>query len=390
MSIDVAMARADTPGAAKIIHLNNAGASLPPTPVLDAVIEHLRLEAAIGGYEAANARAEALRAVRGSTARLIGARPSEIALLDSATRAWQLAFYSVDLRPGDRVLTTTSEYPSNAIAFLHRARARGVRVEVVPDDVNGTLDVAALADMLDERVKLVAINHVPTSNGLINPAARVGELTRRHGILYLLDACQSVGQLPIDVAEIGCDLLSATGRKFLRAPRGTGFLYASSTVVERLDPPMLDLDSAVWTGQDSFQVASDARRFESWECAVAARLGLGAASDYALRLGLAAIHDRVRSLAERLRAALGRQPEITLFDRGERRSGIVVFAHQRHPADTLVARLREAGVNTWVTRPSASRFDVAARSVDAAVRASVHYYNTEDEVDTLATLLRTM
>jgi selenocysteine lyase/cysteine desulfurase len=390
MAIDVAMARADTPGAAKVAHLNNAGASLPPSAVLDTVIDHLRLEAAIGGYEAASARAEAISGVRDSIARLIGAESDEIALTESATRAWQLAFYAVDLRPGDRVLTTTSEYPSNAIAFLHRARARGVRIEVVPDDATGTLDVAALADMLDERVKLVAINHVPTHNGLVNPAEQVGELTRRHNILYLLDACQSVGQMPVDVTAIGCDLLSATGRKFLRAPRGTGFLYASARVVERLDPPVLDLDGATWTTPDSYQLAPNARRFESWECAVAARLGLGVAAEYAMGLGLAAIGDRVRSLADRLRAALRRQPEITLVDRGERPSGIVVFTHQRHPAQTVVARLREAGVNTWVTRPSASRFDAASRAVEQAVRASVHYYNTEDEVDTLAALLRTM
>lgn len=384
MGIDVAKARADTPGVETVAHLNNAGASLPPRPVVDTMIEHLRLEATIGGYEAATARADALDAVYDSVAALVNARRDEIALTESATRAWQLAFYSIDLRPGDRILTSAAEYPSNAIAFLQRARATGARVEVVPDDESGALDVAALAATLDDDVKLVAVNHVPTCNGLVNPAEAVGELTRRHGALYLLDACQSVGQLPVDVEAIGCDLLSATGRKFLRGPRGAGFLYVSRRVVADIEPVVLDLDSAVWTAPDAYEIAAGARRFEAWECGVAGRLGLGVAAEYATGLGLAAIEERVTALASRLRAALGAVAGVRLHDRGARRCGIVVFSHPRRSAEQVVAALRERRINVWPTSPAAARFDPAGRDVPTAVRASVHYYNTEDEIDQVA------
>jgi cysteine desulfurase/selenocysteine lyase len=251
LPLDVDRARAETPGCRSVTHFNNAGASLPPEPVLEAVIGHLRLEAAVGGYEAAAARPEEIEHTYDAVAALLGAHRDEIALVENATRAWDMAFYALPLEPGDRILTTSSEYASNVIAFLQLARRKGVRVEVVPDDASGQLDAGALRELLDERVKLIAVNHVPTHNGLVNPAAEIGKVAKEAGVPYLLDACQSVGQMPVDVHEIGCDLLSATGRKFLRAPRGTGFLYAAAPFLERLEPPFLDLHAAEWAAPES-------------------------------------------------------------------------------------------------------------------------------------------
>src|SRR6266540_6334435 len=301
LPLDVDRARAETPGCRSVVHLNNAGASLPPQPVLDAVIDHLRLEASIGGYEAAADQGPAIEHAYDALAGLLGARREEIALVENATRAWDMAFYALPLGPGDRILTATSEYASNVIAFLQVARRSGVSVEVVPDDSSGQLSVDALRAMLDERVKLIAVNHVPTHNGLVNPAAEIGKVAREAGVTYLLDACQSVGQMPVDVAEIGCDLLSATGRKFLRGPRGTGFLFVSERVLETMEPAFLDLLGATWTGPDSYKVRPGARRFENWESSLAGQAGLGAAAAYARSWGLEAIAARVRQLAEGLR-----------------------------------------------------------------------------------------
>lgn len=383
--IDVERLRADTPGCDNVLHFNHAGASLPPAPVTEAVIDHLRLEEDIGGYEASELNAGLLEATYDAIARLVGGRPDEVALLENATRAWDMAAYGLGLGPGDRVLTGTAEYVSNMIAFLHQAKRNGVVVDVVPDDADGQLDVDALAAMIDGRTRLIAVTHCPTYNGLVNPAAEVGRVARDHGITYLLDACQSAGQLPLDVGELGCDLLSATGRKFLRGPRGTGFLWVRRELLGRLDPPFLDLQAATWTGPDTYELRDDARRFETWESYVAGRIGLGVAVDYALAVGLAEIAARVDAVATRLRAALADVEGVTVHDRGSTRSGIVTFSTGRTAATAVKAALRARKINVSTSSAEVARLDPMWDSVEAVVRASVHYLTTDDEIGQLVT-----
>jgi len=262
------------------------------------------------------------------------------------------------------------------------AKRRGVSVEAVPSDAEGGFDVAALERMIDERVRLVAVSHLPTHGGLVNPAAAIGEVTRRHGILYLLDACQSVGQMPIDVDAIGCDMLAATGRKYLRGPRGTGFLYVRRSRLAELEPPFIDQHAAHWTGADRYELRADAKRFENWESYVAGRLGLKAAVDYALEIDVARMWPRIRDLAARLRGELAGVPGVVVRDQGPELSGIVTFTREDQPAAALSARLRARGINTSVTDGPA-HLDRHRRTYGPAVRASIHAYNTENELDRL-------
>lgn len=380
MTIDIATARRDTPGAEKVLHFNNAGAGLTPQPVLDRVVRHLNDEATMGGYEAAAAAYDDYERTYDAIAALIGCEREEVALIENATRAWDMAFYAFPFKPGDRILTAQAEYASNYIAYLQVARRTGVTVDPIPNDESGQLSVAALADMVGPDVKLIAITHVPTNGGLINPAAEVGKIAREAGIPFLLDACQSAGQLPLDVEAIGCDMLSATGRKYLRGPRGTGFLYVRRALVETLEPPFLDLHSADWTGRDEYEIRKDARRFETWEGNIAAKIGLGVAVDYALRWGLDAIAARVIDLAAQLRERLGAMPGVTLRDLGEHRCGIVTFTLDGLSPAEIQAKLKDQGINVAVSPRNFTRLDMDARALDAVARASVHYYNTEDEV----------
>ena len=380
-TFDLARARRETPGCEKVVHFNNAGAALMPQPVLEAVVNYLQLEADIGGYEAKNRELEAVEHVYDAAARLIKCTPEEIAFIENATRAWDMAFYSIPFQAGDRILTAKAEYSSNYIAYLQVARRTGAVVEAIPNDEHGQVSITALRNMIDERVKLISITHVPTHGGLVNPAAEIGKVAREAGVLYLLDACQSVGQMPIDVKEIGCDILSTTGRKYLRGPRGTGFLYVRRELIEQLEPPFLDLHAATWVANDRYEIRNDARRFENWEMYYAGKAGLGVAIEYALSWGLETIETRVKMLAEQLRSRLSALGFVTILDLGVERCGIVTFNVEGISAVEVQRQLQEEGINVTVSSEESSRLDLAARQISELVRASVHYYNSEQEVD---------
>lgn len=347
----------------------------------DTVVDHLRREAEIGGYRAANERLADLAGVKDAIATLLHTTPDTVALSDSATRAWSDFFYAVPLRPGDRILVSGADYASNAIAALQRARATGARVEQIPNDEVGRLDPDALAAMMDERVRLVSLLHVPTNGGLVNPVAAAARIAREAGALVVLDACQSAGQLPLDVTELGVDALSATGRKWLRGPRGTGFLYLRPELAAAMEPGRLDLHSAAWTGPDEYRMAPDASRFEFWEHDVAARLGLGAAVRYLLDLGPDAVYAAIAERAEYLRGALGELRGVTVRDLGVEHSGIVSFTVAGTVPVEVRDRLLGKDITVTVSHRGSTLLDMTARGLDSVVRASPHCFVDRAELD---------
>jgi cysteine desulfurase/selenocysteine lyase len=384
--IDIAAVRADTPGSRDRVFLDNAGSSLPPTPVLDEVIGHLRREAQVGGYVAAAQRDADLEHGYQVFAELLDCEPDEIAFTDSATRSWLTLQDAVPLTRGDRVLISEVEYGANAVALLRRAEETGATVEIVPSDESGALSVPALRELLDERVRLLSLVHVPSNGGLVNPVREATEAAHEAGALVLLDACQSVGQLPVRVGELGVDLLSGTGRKWLRGPRGTGFLVARRSVADRLRPRLIDHIAATWLAPHEYRLRTDARVFELFESDVAGRLGLITAAEYALRLGLDRIAERIGTLAARARTGLAALPGVLVRDLGVNQCGIVTFTVAgRSPARVREA-LRTRGITVTVSPPGTSLLDMTARGLsDGVVRASPHYFATEDEIDRLVT-----
>ena len=376
----LARIRAETPGIGHSTHLLACGSSLTPQPVLDAVLDHLKLEAEIGGYEAHAARLDQLDGVYGKVAGHINAKPHEIALVENATVAWCQAFYAMDLPKGSRVLTCESEYVSNYLAFLQRQKRDGFEIEVIPSDAAGAVDCDALEAAMGPDVALIAVTGVPTSGGLVNPAARIGGIARKHGVPFLLDACQAAGQLPMDVEALGCDFLSATGRKFLRGPRGTGFLYVSDRWIERLEPPFVDLHAAEWVARDRYELRKDARRFENWEFAYALVAGLGAAVDYADAVGIHAIEARVKHLADHTRALVDATPGLQVRDNGHERCGIVSLEARGQDATALVDEMGRQGFAIGTSGRSSTRIDYEKRDLPTLIRIAPHYYNTEDEI----------
>ena len=391
-SIDINVMRADTPGCENVVHLSNAGSSLPTFGTLEAQIGYLRLEASIGGYEAMDAASGDLDNFYSAAGSLLNCSPHEISFVSGASEAWWRAFLAVDLKPGDRVLVGASEFQSAAFGLM-QARQRGIQVDMIPNDQTGHVDVSALEALLDSSVKLVGLTQIAMSNGLVNPAAEIGEIVAQSDALYLLDACQAVGQMPVDVEALKCDFLTATGRKWLRGPRGTGILYVKDSIVGDLaDPVFVDGRSALWDSTNTYRHLSGSARFELGEANHSGKVGFGVAIDYALDLGLGVIEHRVRSLAEQLRFELRALPGVTVTDIGPDLCGIVTFTADAMPAAEISAALRRRGINTASPGASNSRWMFEAMGVESVVRASPHYYNTEEEVDhmvgELTTILR--
>lgn len=382
--------RKETKGVADLIHFNNAGAALPPDPVRKTVIDYLEEEMTQGGYETKEKYSETFENAYASIARFLNAGPQEIAFMENATAAWHAAFYAIDFRDGDEILISQADYSSYYLTYLHFKRKLDIRVKMAPNDEHGQVDVQALESMVGPKTRVIALGHIPTNSGLVSPAVAVGEVARKHNLIYLLDACQSAGQVPLDVKQLGCDVLSAAGRKYIRGPRGTGFLYVSDRVRGELTPSLVDLHSALWTSTNTYEFREDARKFENWESNYAGILGLKVAIDYAMEVGMERIWHRIQFLGTKLREAILDIPGAAIHDSGEVKGGIVSFTLQGHSATAIKAYLRDHRVNvSWMDQPSA-RLELEAKGIEELVRASVHYYNTEAEIELFAHLLRAL
>jgi selenocysteine lyase/cysteine desulfurase len=383
--MNVAELRADTPGCAHRIHLNNAGASLMPAPVISAIRDHFELEATIGGYEAAAEAKPAIDRAYEDVAGLLGTSPDRIAFTEHATASFVSALSSIPFERGDLIVTTRNDYVSNQIQYLSLAHRFGVELVRAPDSEEGGVDLAAMEELIHrKRPMLVAVTHVPTNSGLVQDVASIGRMCRARDILYLVDGCQSVGQMPVDVEAIGCDFFSATSRKYLRGPRGAGFLYVSDRVLDRgLEPLFPDMRAADWISEDLYQPAPDARRFESFEFAWSLVLGTAAAARYASALGLEAIRDRARSLAADLRGRLAALDGVTVLDRGPELGATVSVDVRGHSPEHLVTELRRRGINTGAQSRMDALIDYGAKRVEGALRVSPHYYNDETDLDAL-------
>jgi selenocysteine lyase/cysteine desulfurase len=382
--------RADTPAAdAGRIHLNNAGASLMPTPVIEAVRDHLELEATMGGYEAADAVRADIRDTYDTIAELIGAAARNIAIVENATVAFAQALSAFDFEPGDTLLTTRNDYISNQLMYLSLAKRRGLRIVRAEDLSEGGVDPDSVRQMIrQQRPKLVALTWVPTNSGLVQPAAAVGEICADAEVPYVIDACQAVGQLPIDVRALNCDFLSATARKFLRGPRGIGFLHVSDRMLQDGRYPLLvDMQGARWIEADEFELIDTAQRFENWEFSYALILGLRAAAQYAVHIGLDCIKTTIGQLASYARQRLSSLDGVRVLDRGEHLCGIVTAEVANHDAREIVMRLREEAINTSATMREFAVLDMDDKRAETALRVSPHYYNTRREIDILVSAL---
>jgi selenocysteine lyase/cysteine desulfurase len=380
---DVDRLRADTPGCTHRVHFNNAGAGLMPEPVLRAMLEHLQLEAEIGGYEAAEERAAAVADFYAATAALLNCRPENIAVAPSATDAYSRALSSIPFATGDVILTTRDDYVSNQIAFMSLRKRFGVEIVQAPVLDEGGVDVEAMAGLMRaRRPRLVAATHIPTNSGLVQPIAAIGRHCRELDLLYIVDACQSVGQYSLDMEELGCDFLTATCRKFLRGPRATGFLYVSERILERgFEPLFIDVRGARWVEPDTYRQAATAARFEAWESSYAALIGCAVATRYALSVGMDKIARRTPALGAQLRQGLKEIEPVRVLDRGSEQCAIVTFTIDGWIGEAFKKQMDMRGINSSLGFRELALLDFTSKGVEWCLRLSPHYYNTEEEVE---------
>lgn len=382
--------RAETTGTADRIHLNNAGASLPPDIVVNTMVDFLREEALYGGYETEAKYRAQLDHTHVLIAQLINAHPDEIALVENASAAWEIAFNGLHFQPGDEVITSEMEYVSNVLGLLNAQKRYGIVIKMIPNDADGNFPISALEAAITARTKLIAVTHVPSTAGNVLPAMAIGEVARKFNIVYLLDACQSVGQMPVDVQAIGCDLLAVTGRKYLRGPRGSGFLYVRRQMLDKLKLLFFDGRTVTCVDQQGFVVRADARRFEWYEKNPAVTLGLQKAVEYVLNIGVARIWQRIQHLVFLFRQRLQEIDGITVHDQGDDLCGIITFSVAGVPAAVVRTKLATKNINVHIGFAKSTLYYMNRKGLDGIVRASVHYYNTEEEIEKVCQALRTM
>jgi selenocysteine lyase/cysteine desulfurase len=379
--LDISKLRQNTPGTLHKVHFNNAGAALMEQSVYDEVLNYQQYELINGGYEAQNHFEQELQNFYSECAKMLNCGPHNIAFTSGASHAWDLAFYGLNLNEGDEIITSHTEYVSNYLSLLKATKEQGVVIKVIDNDEHGSLNLAHLKELINDKTKLMTLAYIPTSGGQVNPVNEAGKLASEHGVTFILDACQAVGQIPIDLNTIHCDYLCATGRKYLRGPRGTGFLYVSDEALRKFGPHSVNARSAVWSGVNDLKVNEDATQYEDWEHNCAAKLGLAKAINNYITLDGKELWERIQNLAKSIRNKLRSIPKITVTDRGQLQCGIVTFHHESIDSAEIVKAMLAKNFNCTLTPKDFARLDLETRGLGDLVRASLHYYNTEEEID---------
>ena len=388
MSLDINQLREDTPGTKSVFHFNNAGSSLPTQKTLDEITKYLQIEGTLGGYEVKEKFLQEIQQCYDEAAKLINCQADEIAIVSNASDAFNKALYAISFNKGDIILTSEVEYGNNYLNFLNIQREKGIEFHIVPNDEFGNIMLEKLESMISPNVKLIAITHIPTNSGLVVPVEKIGAIAKKNDILYLVDACQSVGQLPVDVNNIQCDFLSATSRKYLRGPRGLGFLYVKKELLQKLNPPSLDMVAAHWQDEKNFTLDIDIKMFEHWEKSFALILGLKEAIRYLNELGVENTWQRIQFLANDLREKFSKIQRVKVLDIGAQKCGIVSFQIDGIPSGEVVKTLSGNKINISASLRFSTVLDMDKRGLTGVNRASVHYYNTEEEIDFLVSKIK--
>ena len=385
--LDIDKIRRETPGAKYVTHFNNAGAALPCHDTVQATVNWLNKEARTGGYLMQTVNEEDISGFYKNAGKLINCSPNEIALTHNASDSQAKVLFAFPFKKGDVVLTTEIEYSNNFMNLLQLKEQKGIEIRIVENEENCSFNLEKFENAIDDSVKLIAATHIPTSSGQIAPVEAIGKIAKKYNVPYLLDACQSIGHCPVDVEKIGCDFATATSRKYLRGPRGLGFLYVKESFFEKLHPQVIEAWFANWKNTDSFEIEKSAKMFEGFEKSYANVVGFSTAINYQNQLGIENTWLRIQQLSTSLRSKLNSLKKVSVVDPEVEVSGIVTFVKKGVDCEKIQNELATQKINISVTRPFSSLIDLKKRKLPEACRASVHYYNSDEEIEKLVTAI---
>jgi selenocysteine lyase/cysteine desulfurase len=386
---EVLQFRAVTQGTKNVIHLNNAGCGLMPDAVTKAQLDHINLESEIGGYEASDLRADIINDFYNQAALLFNCKASNIAFTASATDSYARALSSIRIKSGDIILTDKDDFVSNQIQFLSLEKRLNVNIIHINNALIGGVDLNDLREKLHKyQPKLLAITHIPTNSGLVQPVNEIAKIYSEYAenytdkSWYILDACQSAGQMKLDVRKLKCDFLSVTCRKFLRGPRGTGALFVSDRALQNgLEPMFIDMRGAEWKEKNLYEQQPTAMRYEDWEFAYSTVVGTREAIKYCLAIGENKIWQQVKLLSSFMRSKLEAVDGIRVLDRGPELSSSVSFYIKDKQPRYIVNEMLKRKINVVASYRAFGLIDFDEKGVNWVVRSSPHYYNTIDEID---------
>ena len=374
-----------------VVHFNHSGAGLPSPETVQAVVDHLRLEAERGPMEAGAIASDAIRNSYQVAAQLLGCAPQDVAFGTSHGQLYGNLIASIPLSAGDKIFVSRQEWIGNVLCLQRSANLSGASLSLMASDDTSAVDPIALGESLSSEVRIVALTWIGAGSALINPAAAIGAAIRHAGssAFFIIDASQAIGQVPINVAEIGCDALIACGRKFLRGPRGTALAYISPRLAAEIVPRSIDNVSSTLSN-GNVVVANSAQAFEFGEESVALKLGLGKAIEQALSLGVDRIRLKLHHKAAILRQALAVVPGVQLLDLGNSKGAAVTFAINGVACATAKQRLADQGINIGMNGPGYTPYDLSIRGISELLRASVHLSTTDDDIALIVNATRSI
>ncbi len=377
-----------------LVYLDNAATTQKPRPVMDALVHYYEHDNANvhRGIHALSARStDAFEAGRERVARFIQARETdEIIFTRGTTEGINLVantWGAANLRAGDVILLTEMEHHSNLVPWQMLAQRTGARLAFVPiQGDEGLLDLSRFDALLTPEVKLFAFAHVSNSLGTINPVRELCRRARAVGAVTLVDAAQSAGHMPIDVREIDCDFLAFSGHKMC-GPTGIGVLYGRREILQPMPPWQGGGEMIVEVRYPSARYKMSPHRFEAGTPDIAGVIGLAAAIDYLESIGMDRIHQYDQELGTEAVERLSTVPGIRILGPRSGRAGLVSFALEQVHAHDIVTFADQRGValrgGHHCTQPLMRRL-----GLESTARASFYFYNTRQEIEYLADVIR--